>query len=314
MEYPRFGLTMRRIVSLVTLALIGIASLIGCSSGSSGDAKSGSTANAKPAALRIALVPSDDTEQMMSGFEPLRAYLEKTLGMPVEVRKVTNYGAVIEAMRKNRVDLAWYGPTAYILAEKEADAEAFMVSVDKKGVTTYQSYILVPGNSPAKSIKDLAGKEVALVQAASTSGGLIPSYMILTETGQEAAKFCHINYVGNHDAVVNVVKNASVAAGATNNLTVDRMVEQGKVKPSDFRILKKSDPIPGSPLAWRKSLDPALKEKIVAAILGSPKALGTYSIAGFGEIASFQRTTPASYQIIRDLVDKLALKREDLLK
>jgi phosphonate transport system substrate-binding protein len=138
--------------------------------------------------------------------------------------------------------------------------------------------------------------------------------MILTETGQEAAKFCHINYVGNHDAVVNVVKNASVAAGATNNLTVDRMVEQGKVKPSDFRILKKSDPIPGSPLAWRKSLDPTLKEKIAAAILGSPKALGTYSIAGFGEIASFQRTTPASYQIIRDLVDKLALKREDLLK
>ena len=305
---------MRRNVLLVTVALLGSIGLFGCSGGTSTDSKSGAAANAKPQTLRIALVPSDDTEQMMAGFEKLRAYLEKTLGMPVEVRKVTNYGAVIEAMRKDRVDVAWYGPTAYVLAEKEADAEAFMVSVDKKGVTTYQSYILVPSSSTAKSIKDLAGKEVAFVEAASTSGGLIPSYMILNETGQPAAKFCHINYVGNHDAVVNVVKNASVAAGATNNLTVDRMVEQGKVKPSDFRILEKSDPIPGSPMAWRKSLDPALKEKIADAIMASPKALGTYSIAGFGEIASFKRSSPADYQIIRDLVKKLDLKREDLLK
>lgn len=305
---------MRRNILLVAVAVLGSIGLFGCSGGASSESKSSAEANSKPKTLRIALVPSDDTEQMMAGFEKLRGYLEKTLGMPVEVRKVTNYGAVIEAMRKDRVDVAWYGPTAYVLAEKEADAEAFMVSVDKKGVTTYQSYILVPSSSSAKSIKDLAGKEVALVEAASTSGGLIPSYMILKETGETAAKFCRINYVGNHDAVVNVVKNGSVAAGATNNLTIDRMVEQGKVQTSEFRILAKSDPIPGSPLAWRKSLDPELKEKIAKAIMASPKELGTYSIAGFGEIASFKRCTPMDYQIIRDLVTKLELKREDLLK
>ena len=295
--------------------------LAGCGSSASDD-KAGTSASTKPVSdadanpktLRIALAPSDDTEQMLAGFEKLRVYLEKKLGIPVEVRKVTSYGAVVEGMRKNRVDVAWYGPASYALAEKEADAEAFMISVDTKGVHTYNSYILVPANSTAKTIQDLAGKEVAFTEASSTSGGLVPSYLIFQATGKAAGSFVKVNYVGNHDTVVNLVKKGSVAAGCTNNITVDRMLEQGKLQTSDFRILVKSDPIEGSPLAWRKSLSPDLKKKIADAIEGSPKELGTYKIAGLGEIASFKRATPADYQIIRDLIAKLNVKREELLK
>jgi phosphonate transport system substrate-binding protein len=92
------------------------------------------------------------------------------------------------------------------------------------------------------------------------------------------------------------------------------MLLQGKVKKDDLRILVKSDPIPGSPLAWRKDLPEGFKKTLADAIMASPEALGKYSIAGFGEVASFQRVTPADYQVIRDMAAKLDMTRDELLK
>jgi phosphonate transport system substrate-binding protein len=286
--------------------------LFGCNGGPNNSTSS--SPHGAVTELRFALVPSDDTEQMMAGFDKLRAYLEKTLGMPVTVVQTTSYAACIEAMKKGRVDVAWLGPTSYIIAEQEADAEAFMVSVDSKGITTYNSLILVPANSTAKTLMDLKGKKIAFVEASSTSGGLVPSYMIYKASGMPAEKFANITYAGNHDAVVNVVKEGTVDGGATNNLTLDRMLSQGKVTKDQVRILVQSDPIPGSPMVWRKDLPEDLRTKLSDAIIASPKALGTYSIAGFGEIASFKKTSPADYQIIRDMATKLNVSRDDLLK
>ena len=302
-------------VGAATLALL---VLSGC--GSSGEApapktSSGTLVAAAPLKeLRIALVPSDDADQMLSQFDKLRAFLEKDLGIPVSVAKVTSYAACIEAMKKSHIDVAWFGPTSYILAEQEANAEAFMVSADTKGVTSYYSEFLVPVASTAKSIDDLKDKRVGLVEASSTSGGLIPSYMVLSKTNTPIDKFCKVTYLGNHDAVVNAVKESAVDSGATNNLTIDRLIEQGKLKTTDFKVIDKSDPLPGSPLAWRKNLPEDFKTKLADSLKRSTKSLGVYKVAGFGEIASFQDIHPSDYKMIRDIAAKLHLTREELLK
>lgn len=285
----------------------------GCSSASS-DPTPGPIKSVDPTELRIALVPSDDAEEMINQFEKLRAYLEKSLGMKVKVSKVTSYAACIEAMKKGRIDLAWYGPTSYVLAEQEANAEAFLVPADSKGVASYYSEILVPANSPAKTIVDLKGKKFGLVEASSTSGGLIPSYLVFEKTGERIEKFVDVSYLGNHDAVVNAVRQGAIDAGGTNNLTVERLLEEGKLKPTEYKVLDKSDPLPQSPLSWRKGLTDQLKQKIKTAFMESPKELGTYKIAGFGEIAGYKEVGPKDYQLIRDIASKLGLTRDQLLK
>ena len=125
----------------------------------------------------MGLIPAEDNEEMLAKFEPMRAHFEKKMGMPVKVFQATDYAGVIEAMKRDRVDIAWFGPLSYVLAEQEAEAEAFAVGVKDGGTSTYQSMIFVPADSPAKSIADLKGADVAFVDPASTSGSLVPSYM-----------------------------------------------------------------------------------------------------------------------------------------
>lgn len=100
---------------------------------------------------------------------------EKKIGQPIKVFTATDYTGVIEAMRKKRVDIAFFGPLSYVLAEKKAGAEAFAVGVRKStGKSTYCSIFVVPGDSPAQSLTDLAGKSVTLHSACSTTIRLLP--------------------------------------------------------------------------------------------------------------------------------------------
>lgn len=147
------------------------------------------TSSAEKSEIVMGIIPAENNQEMAQKFEPMRAYLEKKLGRPVKVFQATDYSGVIEGMKKDRVDIAWFGPLAYVLAEQEAGAEAFAVGVRTNGQSTYKSLFVVPNGSPVQSLKDLKGKSVAFVDPASTSGALIPSYLVKKETGQTPQEF-----------------------------------------------------------------------------------------------------------------------------
>jgi phosphonate transport system substrate-binding protein len=278
------------------------------------DSKGGGGEFYKPTSLKVGIIPSDDTEKIISQFEKLRGYLETSLKMKVTVLKLTSYAAVIEAMKHKKIDSAWFAPASYVIAETEANAEPIAVREDSKGASGYFSEIIVPANSSIADLKGLQGKKLTLVEASSTSGGLVPSYMILQATGTPVEKLCTVTYAGSHDSVINLVKGASVDAGATNNLTIGRLIEEHKLTEADFKVIAKSDPLPDSPLCCRKDLDPGIKEAFWKALQDSAASLGTYSIAGIGEIAKYKKVTPADFQMIRDIRDKLKVSNETLLK
>lgn len=266
---------------------------------------------AKP--LVLGLIPAENNEEMIKTFEPMRQYLEQKTGEKIKVYTATNYAGVIEGMRKGRVDIAWFGPLSYVLAEKEAGAEAFAVGVrSSTGKSSYRSLFVVPGNSPVKSIMDLKGKSVAFVDPASTSGGLVPTYMVKKATGKMPKEFFgKFTYAGSHDAAEMAVKNKTVDAAADNDITYPKLVKKGMISEKTNRVLVYSDPLPGSPMAYRKDLDENLKREIRDAIL---YAHYTIKPTGYGELTKYEQAAPADYQTIRDLVNQLGLTRDDILK
>jgi len=263
--------------------------------------------------LVMGLIPAESNEEMVQRFEPMRAYLEKEIGQPIKVFTATDYTGVIEAMRKKRVDIAWFGPLSYVLAEQEAGAEAFAVGVRMStGKSTYRSCFVVPGASPAQSLKDLAGKSVAFVDPASTSGGLVPTYLVKKQTGKMPKEFFgKFTYAGSHDAVEMAVKNRAVDAGADNDITYNKMIEKGLITEKTNRVLMYSDPLPGSPLTYRGDLDADLKRKIRDAILYAHYEI---DVSGYGKLSHYEATAPADYKGIRDLVKQLNLRKKDILK
>jgi len=242
----------------------------------------------------------------------MRLYLEKKLGQKVKIYTATDYTGIVEAMKKKRLDIAFFGPLSYCLAQQEAGAEAFAVGVDKRGKTTYRSLIIVPGDSPAKTLMDLKGKSVAFVDPASTSGGLMPSYLVKQATGMMPDQFFgKFTYAGSHDAVELAVKNRTVDAAADNDVTYPEMIAKGLITKQSNRILLESPDLPGSPLAYRSDLPADLKKQIQAIFLNAHKEI---NVSGYGNLIRYDAVKDADYQVIRNMIKELGLRKEQMLK
>lgn len=260
----------------------------------------------------MGIIPAENNEEMIQKFEPMRAYLEKKLGQKVKVYTATDYSGVIEAMKKKRLDIAWFGPLSYYLAEQEAGAVAFAVGVMPNGKSTYRSYFVVPGDSPAKSLMDLKGKSAGFVDPASTSGGLMPTYLVKKMTGMMPEQFFgKFTWTGSHDAAEMAVKNRTVDIAADNDITYPLMLSKGLITKESNRVLMESPELPGSPLTYRGDLPEGLKKKIRDAILNAHKEI---KVSGYGNIVRYDAVTPTDYQPIRDMVKELGLKKEQMLK
>lgn len=283
------------------------------SAGAIGLALSMTTAYAQAGDIIMGLIPAENNEEMIQKFEPMRAYLEKKLGEHVKVFTATDYTGVIEAMKKKRVDIAWFGPLSYYLAEQEAGAEAFAVGIrEGSNSSTYKSIIVAPCDSGIKSIKDLKGKSVAFVDPASTSGGLMPTFMVKKETGEMPQEFFgKFTYAGSHDAAELAVKNKTVDAAADNDITYEKMLSKGLITKESNCIVQESDPLPGSPLVYRGDLPEEMKKKIQDAILNAHKEI---KVSGYGNLSRYEAVGPKDYQMIRDMVKDLGLKKEQMLK
>ncbi|MCP5157890.1 MAG: phosphonate ABC transporter substrate-binding protein [Gammaproteobacteria bacterium] len=261
----------------------------------------------------MGLIPAENNEEMVQRFEPMRAQLEKKLGQPVKVFTATDYTGVIEAMKKKRVDIAWFGPLSYYLAEQEAGAEAFAVGIrEGSNSHTYKSIFIAPCDSGIQSIKDLKGKSVAFVDPASTSGGLMPTYMVKKETGMMPDQFFgKFTYAGSHDAAELAVKNKTVDAAADNDITYGKMLAKGLITKATNCVIMESDPLPGSPLVYRGDLPEEMKKNIRDAVLNAHEEI---KVTGYGNLSHYVAIAPKDYQMIRDMVQELGLKKEQMLK
>jgi len=108
-----------RSVSFVRRPYLFFAALLALA-GLSGPARADPSPAARPDKLVIGLLPGESAPTVMRLNEPLRAYLEKRLKLPVEMVVGANYAATGEALRFGRRDIAYLGPVTYILQSRRA--------------------------------------------------------------------------------------------------------------------------------------------------------------------------------------------------
>jgi phosphonate transport system substrate-binding protein len=221
-----------------------------------------------PAKIRLGLIPTEGGSETKERFEPLVKHLEKCLCIEVEAVSASDYAGIITAMSHNHLDFAYYGPKSYTEAAEKANAEALVMERNKKGEPGYYGIIITRQDSGIKTMEDARGRVFTFTDPNSTSGFLVPNILFARElkTAPEDY-FKQVKFSGSHGASILAVKNMSIDVAATNNLDLDRMIEKGQVSAEDFRILWKSDLIPGSPIAARKDLPASLKTAVTGALV-----------------------------------------------
>jgi phosphonate transport system substrate-binding protein len=235
--------------------------------------------------LVYAVIPAENASGVTDRYTPFTEYLSKQLGTKVTLRVANDYAALIEGQRAGNIHIGYYGPASFARALLTGvKTTAFVIDVNSDGSKGYYSVFYVKADSPYKTIADLKGKNLGLVDPNSTSGYNMPLYA-LNKLGINAEQyFGKVLVTGSHENAVLALWQGTVQTAANfwtspddSNLT--RMLNKGMIKTADgkpatvgdFRIILKSDLIINSPTAYLNSLPEDLKGAIRAAFLNAAK-------------------------------------------
>lgn len=267
------------------------------------------SANADPETLRVALLPDENASEIIKNNEPLKNHLEEQLGLEVELVVTTDYSSMIEAMARGRLELGYFGPLSYVIAQEKADIEPFAALQEVEGEDpTYQSVFIADADSGIETLDDVAGKTVAWGDQASTSSHLIPKAMLAEEAD---LRVDHGEYqeqhVDSHDAVALAVQNGNADAGGMSLPIYERMAEEGLIDPATVVKVQESEPYANYPWTMQSDLPEDLKEKLRRAFLDleDPAVLEPFDAAGFEEV------TDSDYDAVRELAPLLDIDLED---
>jgi phosphonate transport system substrate-binding protein len=166
----------------------------------------------------------------------------------------------------------------------------------------------VRADSPYKTMDDLKGKNLGLVDPNSTSGNNVPRFLLNKLKINPESYFAHVTYTGSHENAVIAVQQKTVDVGANwwnseddSNLT--RMITKGLAKKEDFRIILKSDLIPNSPYAYLADLPADLKAAIWKAFQEAPtKDKAAYDKLSDGKDREFKAVDAKYYEGVVELI------------
>jgi len=259
--------------------------------------------------LVLAVVPAENASGVTERYGPFVEYLAQALGTKVTLRVANDYAAVIEGQRNGSIHLAGYGPASYARAiVTGVKVEPFVTTVNSDGTVGYYSVFYVRADSPYKTIDDVKGKNLGLVDPNSMSGNNVPRFALNKLKLNPETFFGRVTYTGSHENAVIALqqKTVDVAANwwnAEDDSNLTRMVRKGLAKQEDFRIIYKSDLIPNSPFAYLASLPPDLKAAITKAFMESPtKAKAAFDKLSDGKDREFKIVDAQYYEPVIELI------------
>jgi phosphonate transport system substrate-binding protein len=290
----------RRLRALVAVLLISLV-VVGCGGSSSG----GEQGSSDPDPLRVGVVPNQNPEKVEAEYEPFGEYLSDQLGREVELTVPTSYGAVVEAMINNQLDLAYFGGLTYVQARSRGEVTPLVTEINPRtGDTTYRSVIIVPADSDIEEASELAGRDFAFGSASSTSGSLYPAIMLRDAGGIDyRTDLANFTYTGGHDATAQAVANGGVDGGGLEDRILYDLIEDGAVDGDSVRVIEESDPIEGYPWVARDALSDELKEQIAQSFLDitDPVLLDLLRAEGY------ERVQPEDYDYVQEQATQLDL-------
>lgn len=262
--------------------------------------------------INFGVIATDSASTQRERWEPFFADMAKKTGLTIKSFYAPDYAGVIEAMRFNKVQVAWYGNKAAMEAVDRSNGEVFAQVMYADGTFGYHGLLAAHKDSPYNSVDDVLknSKSInfSIGDPNSTSGFLVPTFYVFAKNGVDHRTAFKTVRNASHGANLLAVlaKQVDVATNNTEDLT---KLENSKPElASQVKVLWKSPLIPSDPFVWRKDLDPAVKAKLKAFVLGyaktdpAEKAIlkNIYSYGGFRESNNDQLIPIRQLELFRD--------------
>lgn len=206
------------------------------------------------------VIPRDNPRIMYEKYQPLLDYLSEKTPYTYELVLKKKYDETVAALGTGEVDIAILGPLTYLEAKAKYGAVCILKSVGADRSPGYRSVIIKKADTQLKSISELKGRKVAFASSRSTSGNLIPRYLLATAGLHlsDLAEYANFDY---HDSVVKAILKGQYDAGAVRDSVARKYEKLG------LSIMASSEPIPNGPLVAGPGTPYVMIEQIKKALL-----------------------------------------------
>jgi phosphonate transport system substrate-binding protein len=225
-----------------------------------------------PTELNFGIISTEASVNQKKIWEPFLQTMAKSTGYKINGFYATDYAGVIEAMRFNKVQVAWFGNKSGMEAVDRASGEVFAQVVSVDGSLGYYSHIIVHKDSSYNKVEDILKCDKTLDfgigDPNSTSGFLVPTAYIFAAKSIDPKSCFKTVRNANHQANAMAVANKQVVAATNNSEDLQRLAMTSPEARANIKIIWTSPIIPLDPIIWRKDLDPTIKAKLYTFMLG----------------------------------------------
>ena len=261
--------------------------------------------------INFGVIATDSASIERERWEPLFRDMEKQTGLTIKSFYAPDYAGVVEAMRFNKVQVAWYGNKAAIDAVDRSGGEVFAQVQKADGSLGYSSLLITQKDSPYNNLNDLLKNSKSINfgigDPGSTSGFLVPSYYVFAQNKVDARTAFKTIRNASHGANMQAVLARQLDVATNNTEETEKLAASKPELLKEIKIIWKSPLIPNDPLVWRKDLDPAIKAKLKTFLLGYGKSdadkavlKGIYNYSGFKESTNEQLIPIRQLELFKD--------------
>ena len=262
--------------------------------------------------INFGVIATDSASTQRERWEPFFRDMEKKTGLTIKSFYAPDYAGVIEAMRFNKVQVAWYGNKAAMEAVDRAQGEIFAQVMYADGSFGYHALLIAHKDSPYNNLDDVLrnSKNInfSIGDPNSTSGFLVPTFYIFARNGIDHRTAFKTIRNASHGANLQAVLARQVDVATNNTEDYGKLQTSRPELAAQLKVLWRSPLIPSDPFVWRKDLDPAVKAKLKNFVLNYAKTdpeekriLGViYNYGGFRDSNNDQLIPIRQLELFRD--------------
>ncbi|MEO1123775.1 MAG: phosphate/phosphite/phosphonate ABC transporter substrate-binding protein [Cyanobacteria bacterium J06639_16] len=220
----------------------------------------------RPDKLRFAVTDINGLDELEQDFGAFRQALAELLEIPIEFYPVENYSAAAPALLANELDLAFAGPSEYLILRARAEAVP-LVGITRPG---YYSVIMARTNSGIETLAELKGKTIAMRTEGSTAGHIVPTKLLM-DAGLSAK--------GDFDVVMldldslPALLNGEVDAWADSSTRYVELVQNQGLANTEIKVLAQGENLPPDVFMANPGLDKGFIEELRSKILNNKDSL-----------------------------------------
>ncbi len=229
-------------------------------------------------------------------------FLSERMDRPVTFVRRRSYREVMDLLEAGGLDFAWICGFPFI-QRREPEFLSLLAVPVYKGQPLYQSYIIVPKDSPHMTLGDLEGKIFAFSDPESNSGFLYPQFL-LAERGRTTRSFFRQTFFTySHAETVEAVAEQVADGGAVDSYIWEYLKSFRPEVAGKTRVIRKSPSFGFPPLVSRNGLDAKVVERMRSALLEmSEKPEGRAYLDGL-ELDGFGEFSPDLFDGIRRMAN-----------